>query len=427
MNQLKLRGFKFPRVPFSLFLGVKYLKARSREKMIPLITAISIFGVAIGVMALIVVLSVMGGFDRDLKKRILGVYPSIDVRIKGDVLPDYKEKGRDIEEVPNVVAAAPYVSGQIMAKIGNRIFGVILRGIDPEKEAKVSLYKEYLEKETYNLDPEKHPYSLVIGSEFARQFGVEVGDEIELVSPIAIPTPLGMASNNRKFLVAGIFDSGMFEYDLNLVYCPLSAAQKMFGIGDSATGMAVKVRNLRDVFEVQKTLREKLGSSFSVRTWIDINRNLFRALLTEKWVMFWILFLIVTVAAFNIASTLIMVVMEKTKEIGIIKALGATRWDVMKVFFFQGGTIGAFGTVIGFIGGMLLTYQLNTISNFIAKTTGFELFPKDIYYLDKIPTEVSYPEAGLVCAGALLLSIVASLYPAWRASRLDPSEAIRYE
>ena len=427
MNPHKAHGFRFPKSSFSLYLGAKYLKARSKEKMIPLITAISILGVTIGVMALIVVLSVMGGFDRDLKKRILGVYPSIDVRIRGEVIQDYDERILEIESADHVVAAAPYVSGQIMAKIGSRIFGVILRGIDPHREERVSSYKEYLEKKEYNLDSAETPYSLVIGSEFARQFGVGAGDEIELVSPVAIPTPLGMAANNRKFLITGIFDSGMFEYDLNLMYCPLSAAQKMFGIGNSATGIAVKVDSLRNVYRAKKALRETLGASFSVRTWIDINKNLFRALLTEKWVMFWILFLIVTVAAFNIASTLIMVVMEKTKEIGIIKALGATRWDVMKVFFFQGGSIGAMGTVTGFVGGMILTYQLNPISNFIAGTTGFELFPKDVYYLDKIPTEVSSVEIALVCAGAVFLSIAASLYPAWRASRLDPSEAIRYE
>ena len=411
---------------YELLMGLRYLRSKKRRKIIPMITVISIMGIAIGVMTLIVVISVMTGFDRDLKKRILGVYAPVTVTARG-ILNDYEAVIKKINTEEHVRATSPFVTGQIMANVRDRAAGVIMRGIDPGREKDVSNIMDYLKKGTIDFDSTGDAEGIVVGIEFMKHYKVKIGDDIDMVSPVAIPTPVGLSSNMIKYRIIGIFDTGMYEYDLNLVYVSLRSAQRLFGLGKGVTGITIQIDKLRNASLVKEALKNRIGRTFVIRTWIDLNRNLFRALLTEKWVMFWILSLIVLVAAFNIASTLIMVVMEKTKDIGILKSLGATKTGIMKIFVYQGVIVGVIGTVIGFVSGLLLAAHINPACNFIARWTGFEFFPKDVYYLDKIPAEINLSDAMVIAVAAVLISVIASLYPAWQASKLDPVEAIRYE
>lgn len=414
------------RLPFPLFLSLKYFKGRHRHRWISLINAFSICGIALGVMALIVVLSVMGGFDQDLKKRILGVYSPLS--LGGEkAIENGSEVLEELNAIPEIRGASPFVSGQILARVKDRVYGVVLRAVEPEHEKKTTQIEQYIVKGSMDFNSVPKARGILIGNEFAKLFRLKLGDSVELLSPISIPTPLGLSSHSLKFQIIGIFDSGMYEYDLNLVYVSLKLGQELYGLGNALTGITVQIDDLKDAFEVKKLIQEKLKEPIPVKTWLEMNKNLFRAIVTEKWMMFWILFLIVLVAAFNIASSLIMMVMEKTKEVGILKAIGASKSCILKVFLIQGLIIGTFGTVLGYLGGIVLTLNLNTIANAVYRATGFEFFPRDVYYLDKIPAHLDLKQALLVAGCALALSLLAAFYPAFQASRMNPVESIRYE
>jgi lipoprotein-releasing system permease protein len=414
------------RLPFSLFISLKYLRGRHRHRWISLINIFSVFGIALGVMALIVVLSVMGGFDRDLKKRILGVYAPITIGGESS-LSNYSDILVKLERIPEVQGASAFVSGQILGQFRNRVYGLYVRAVHPEKEKKTTHIQEYLIQGKLDFKSGSSKRGIVIGNELAKLFHLKLGDTVDLLSPVSVPTPLGLSSHSLSFKIEGIFDSGMYEYDLNLVYISLEAGQELYALGDAVTGITVRVDDLEEVFKVKEAILSQLDHPIRVRTWLEMNKNLFRAILTEKWMMFWILLLIVLVAAFNIASSLIMMVMEKTKEIGILKSIGATGGCILRVFLIQGLMIGIVGTVLGYAGGIALTLNLNPIANAVARWTGFEFFPKDVYYLEKIPTLLDFKQAGIVAFCALILSLLAALYPAFQASRMKPVEAIRYE
>ncbi len=414
------------RLPFSFFLSLKYLRGRHRHRWISLINIFSIFGIALGVMALIVVLSVMGGFDTDLKKRILGVYSPLTMS-GGKAIENYSEVLNQLEAIPEIRGASAFVSGQILARLKDKVYGVVIRAIDPAYEEKTTQIRQYIAQGSMDFNSVPKGRGIVIGNEFAKSFQLQLGDSIDLLSPISIPTPLGLSSHSLSFQVIGIFDSGMYEYDMTLVYISLELGQELYGLGKSVTGISIQIDDLNDAFEVKKVILDKMKSPAPIRTWLELNKNLFRAIVTEKWMMFWILSLIILVAAFNIASSLIMMVMEKTKEIGILKAIGASKNCVMKVFLIQGLMIGSLGTFLGFVGGIVLTLNLNPIANAIHRWTGFEFFPKDVYYLDKIPTLLNLKQTLLVAGCAFVLSLLAALYPAFQASRMNPVEAIRYE
>ncbi len=413
-------------LPFSLFLSLKYLRGRHRHRWISLINVFSIFGIALGVMALIVVLSVMGGFDTDLKKRILGVYSPLTMS-GGKAIENYPSILNELNQIPKIRGASPFVSGQILARVKDKVYGVVIRAIDPSYEEKTTQIRQYVTQGSMDFNSVSKARGIVIGNEFAKSFQLKLGDSVDLLSPISIPTPLGLSSHSLSFQVIGIFDSGMYEYDMTLVYISLELGQELYGLGNAVTGISIQIDDLNDAFQMKKVILEKLTNPSPIRTWLELNKNLFRAIVTEKWMMFWILSLIILVAAFNIASSLIMMVMEKTKEIGILKAIGASKNSIMKVFLVQGMMIGSLGTFLGFVGGIILTLNLNPIANAIHRWTGFEFFPKDVYYLDKIPTLLNLRQTLLVAGCALVLSLLAALYPAFQASRMNPVEAIRYE
>ena len=410
------------RLPFSLFIGIKYLRSRRRQKWISLISIFSIMGILLGVMALIVVLSVMGGFDQDLKKRILGVYSPITIGGQS-AIENYQAMMESIQSIPEVEAVSPFVSGQILAKIKSRAYGVYLRAIVPDLEEKTTQIRSFIKKGTLKLGAR----GIVVGNELAKNFRIKLGDSIELLSPVSIPTPLGMSAHSKKMTVVGIFDSGMYEYDLNLAYVSLKTGQELYALGHSVTGLTVQINDLDRAFEIKEAIQDVIPQRVPIKTWLEANKNLFRAIVTEKWMMFWILLLIVLVAAFNISSSLIMMVMEKRKDIGILVALGATRGLILRIFLLQGLLIGIVGTGLGFLGGVFLTANLNPIANTVRQFTGFEFFPKDVYYLDKIPALLDWGQSLLVAFSALLLSLLAALLPAYQATRLKPVEVIRYE
>ncbi|QXE90678.1 lipoprotein-releasing ABC transporter permease subunit [Geomonas subterranea] len=416
-------------MPFELFIGLRYLKAKRKSTFISLITLISVAGVALGVMALIIVLAVMTGFEEDLKEKILGTNAHIVVLNGLGAVQDYPQVMKKLEGMDGVVAATPFIYNQVMLSTGKNVSGVVLRGIDVATDAKVTnLHKSMVEGDLKSLEAEvgKTP-GVVIGKELAKNLGLFLGDTVDVISPMGNITPLGMMPKLNRFRITGIFNTGMFEYDSTLAYVSLKEAQQFLGLGDVVTGVQLKVRDVYKAGELARRIDRELGPPYHARDWMQMNKNILFALKTEKSVMFIILTLIVLVAAFGIASTLFMVVMEKTRDIAILKSMGATSRSIMRIFVFEGLIIGVLGTILGVLGGLLVALNLEPIVSVIQKLTGFELFSKDIYYLDHFPSQVVASDVVLISVTAVLISFAATLYPSWAASRMAPAEALRYE
>ena len=416
-------------MPFELFIGLRYLKAKRKSTFISLITLISVAGVALGVMALIIVLAVMTGFEEDLKEKILGTNAHVVILNGTGAVEDYQKLLKQVKLVDGVLAATPFIYNQVMLSTGRNVSGVVLRGIEVKTDAQVTnLHKSMVEGSLQSLDDSslKTP-GLVVGKELAKNLGLYLGETVDVISPMGNITPMGMMPKLKRFHVAGIFNTGMFEYDSTLAYVSLSEAQQFLGMGDVVTGIQLRVRDVYKTGELARALNEQLGPPYHARDWMQMNKNILFALKTEKAVMFIILTLIVLVAAFGIASTLFMVVMEKTRDIAILKSMGATSRSIMQIFVFEGVIIGIFGTAIGVLSGLLVALNLEPIVSFVQKVTGFELFSKDIYYLDHFPSQVIPSDVILISVTAVLISFAATLYPSWAASRMSPAEALRYE
>jgi lipoprotein-releasing system permease protein len=422
---------------YELFIGLRYLKAKRKSAFISIITLISMAGVALGVMALIIVLAVMTGFEEDLKEKILGTNAHIVVLKSTGGIEKYDSLMDRLKGFQGVVAATPFIYNQVMISSGKNVSGVVLRGIDTKTDPQVTnLYKSITEGKITDLDvkvsapfanePPPRP-GIIIGKELAKNLNLAVSDTVNVISPVGNITPLGMVPKLKQFRIAGIFNTGMFEYDSTLAYISLGEAQSFLGLGDTVTGIQLKVSNVYKTGAISRLINRELGFPFYARDWMQMNKNILFALKTEKMVMFIILTLIVLVAAFGIASTLFMVVMEKTKDIAILKSMGATGRSIMKIFVLEGLIIGMFGTVVGVLGGLLVALNLEPIVSGVQRLTGFELFSKDVYYLDRFPSQVIPFDVLIISLTAILISFVATLYPSWQASRMQPAEALRYE
>ena len=422
---------------YELFISLRYLRARRKQVFVSIITFISIAGIFLGVAALIIVLAVMNGFETDLREKILGVNSHIVVTDYQGGMQNYREIMAEIAEVPGVEASTPFIYSQAMLKNRESTTGIILRGLsmkDAQKVINIGKVKEGsltgLEKGT---SPEEGDVAapvrpgIVIGRELAKNLGLFLHDRVFVISPSGVSTPMGMTPRMKPFVVAGIFESGFYEYDSTLAYISLEECQNFLNMGDRVTGLELRVDDIYQAGLIAKQIEKKLGFRYWARNWMEMNRNLFSALKLEKRVMFIILSLIVLVAAFNIISALIMIVMEKNKDIAILKAMGATRSGIMKIFIFQGIIVGAIGTFLGTLAGLLVALNLEKISQFVEGLFGFKILPGDVYYLSELPSQVNYGDVGIIILGTMLVSFLATIYPSWRASRLAPAEALRYE
>jgi lipoprotein-releasing system permease protein len=408
---------------FEYFIGRRYLRAKSKQSFISLITILSTAGIAVGVMALIVVIAVMSGFESDLKSRILGGQSHIVLMRHGGPFTEYRKILKDVGKIDGVESATPVIYTQVMLRASSRVSGAVLRGIDPESAGrviktldKVSLHnpKAGMGESTDNNVP-----GIVLGKELANNLGVSKGDTIYLISPRGMISPIGHLPAMKRFKLTGFFESGMYDYDGSFAYINIEQAQKILRMGNSVTGIEIRVDNMYKAREIAQKIVSDLGFPFWARDWMQMNQNLFTALKLEKTVMFIILTLIVLVAAFNVASTLIMMVMEKTRDIAILKAMGATDNSIKKIFVFKGMVIGTVGTILGVILGFVLCTILKHYK--IAELTG------DIYYFTtKLPVRLEFFDVLIIVLAALVICFFATIYPAHQASKLDPVDAIRY-
>lgn len=426
-------GLRYGWVPmrYEWFIGLRYLKAKRKQTFISIITFISIFGVALGVWALIVVLSVMSGFESTLKEKILGTQAHLVIlKASQEGFEGHEEVLKKAESVPGVVAAAPFVFSQVMLSSESAVSGVVLKGIAPDQETRVTDLGRNMKAGSLlalKKGDEKEGPAIILGSELAKHLRVGVGDPIQVISPLGTMTPMGMMPKMKRFVVGGLFHSGMYEFDNTIAYISVESAQRFFGMGTQITGIEVRVKDIYKVKEIAREIRKRIGFPFWTKDWMEMNRNLFSALKLEKIAMFIILVLIVLVAAFNIISTLIMVVMEKNKDIAILKSMGATSQGILRIFVIEGLVIGVVGTFLGAIVGLVTALNLEKVTAFVENLFGFKVLPTDVYYIDKLPSQVNPLDVGLIILTAMLISLLATLYPSWRASKLDPAEALRYE
>ncbi|MBU2590649.1 MAG: lipoprotein-releasing ABC transporter permease subunit [Nitrospinae bacterium] len=402
---------------YEYFVGLRYLKAKRKQTFISLISWISVAGVAIGVAALIVVLSVMEGMHEGIREKILGTSSHIVITNNYGDMSDYLGVIDRIKDISHIKATAPFVFGHAMANSSGAAAGVVVRGISPELEAQVTQLSSHMimgRIESLNGGDEDR---VVIGETLADNFGLTIGDTIELISPFGRATPMGNIPKVKKFIVSGIFKMGMYDFDSGLVLVSIPAAQRFFNLGQAVTGIEIKIDDIYEAGLVSQKISERIGFSYLTRDWMEMNRNLFAALKLEKFGMFVILVLIVIVAAFNIISTLIMMVMEKEKDIAILKSMGATQKGIMKIFMLDGMVIGVAGTLLGCLIGYVLCRIIGSYH--------FIKLPQDIYMIDTLPVTMQVADFAVVSLISISISFLATIYPSWNASRVDPVEALR--
>ena len=423
---------------YELFVSLRYLKSRRRQGFISLITLISVGGVAVGVMVLIVVLSVMSGFETTLKEKLLGINAHLWVLPqRTGQLQGYREVASRIETLPRVTHATPFTAHEVMLMAGGRVAGTIVRGIDPDERSRTGDFARLFEGRDLAAllnppaaddgGPQAARRGIVLGTELARTLRVDAGDQIILNSPLGILQPAGILPNIRGFTVTGTFETGMYEYDAKLALISLDEAQDLFDLGEVVHGIEVRVDDIYRVREVAEATETLLGPDVWTRDWMQMNRTLFSALRQERVLMFIILALIILVAAFNIISTLVMMVMEKTGAIAILKAMGASNRGIYRIFMIQGLVIGLVGMVIGTLAGLVLAWNLPAIAAEIEGLLGIQFFPPDVYVIDQLPVEIRPFDVVAIVVTSVCVSFLATLYPAWNASRLDPVVALRYE
>jgi len=411
--------------PLSLFVGLRYLRAKRQNHFISFISLISMLGIALGVTTLITVLSVMNGFEKEIRERILGMVSHAVITPWNGELNDWQEVVEMAREHPEVIGAAPFIERETMIQ-GRGVNGAMVRGIDPLLEPGVSDVGEHM-LEGQLTDLVAGEYRVLLGSGLARRLGARVGDKVTVYAPELRATPVGVIPPMRRFTVAGIFEIGVHEYDTSLAIIHLGDAGKLFRLGDAAGGIRLQLDDLFKAWQVGQDVASQLQGLYQVRDWTQQHANYFRAVKTEKSVMFIILFLIVAVAAFNIISTLVMVVTDKQSDIAILKTMGTSSGTIMRIFMIQGTLIGIVGTLLGVIGGVALAENIGSVVPWIEQMAGFELLPADIYYISDLPSDLKWPDVYKFASLSLMMSILSTIYPAWKAGRVHPAEALSYE
>jgi len=411
--------------PIELAIGLRYTRAKRRNHFISFISLASMLGIAIGVTALITVISVMNGFEGELRQRILGMVAHATISGAGQPMADWSVAVESARKDPRVIGAAPYIEREAMLQ-GGRTQGALLRGIDPAQEPEVSeLNAKMVKGEFGALQP--GAFNILLGSELALWLGVDVGDQVTVFVPEFRSTPVGVMPQMKRFTVVGLFTAGMQEYDRQLAVIHIGDGQRLLRMGEGVTGVRLKLRDMFDGWKVARDLSDHLGSFYRIRDWSADHANFFRAIRMEKTVMFIILSLIIGVAAFNLVSSLVMLVTDKQADIAILRTLGMSPRSIMAVFVVQGSLIGVVGVILGLIGGVSLTLNLQWVVKAIESLLGTELMPADVYYITGVPTELRQWDVLQITLVALCMSMLATLYPAWRAARTEPAAALRYE
>ena len=412
--------------PYELFVGLRYTRAKRRNHFISFISITSMMGIALGVAALIVVLSVMNGFQKELRATILGVVSHIQIGGIGGRLDDWQAIAKQAREHPDVIAAAPYVMAEGLLSHGRAVQGTLVRGILPDLEATVADIGQHMYDGSLDtLVPGK--YRIVLGIDLARAIGAEVGDRVMLIAPQGQVTPAGILPRLRQFTVTGIFELKNYQYDSSLSLVHMEDAQKLFRFEDQVSGVRLKVKDLFEAPRIARDLAETLPQRVYVSDWTRSHANFFRAVQIEKRAMFIILLLIVAVAAFNIVSTLVMAVTDKRADIAILRTLGAAPGDIMKIFIIQGALIGLIGTLIGLVLGVVVALNIDVIVPAIEHVLGFKFLAKDVYYISELPSDLQLHDVITITVTAFFLTLVATLYPSFRAARTNPADALRYE
>ena len=412
--------------PIELFVGLRYTRAKRRNHFISFIALTSVMGIVLGVTALITVMSVMNGFEKEVRARILGMAAHAIISSSGESLQDWQALEKTAEKYPGVTGAAPFVEGQAMVNFGGQVSGAQIRGIDPAMEPKVS--EVGTKMVSGNLDAlQSGSFEVILGRELANSLGVGVGDKLTVITPQATVTLAGILPRIKRFTVSGIFEVGMYEYDRSVALINMQDAALLFNLGDGITGVRLKLADMDQAPSLARTMQAELPSGTLVTDWTRLHANYFSAVQQEKRVMFIILTLIIAVAMFNIVSALVMVVTDKQADIAILRTLGATPASIMGMFFVQGAVIGTLGTLLGMLGGVSLALNVETIVPFIENLFDMHFLDPGIYYISTFPSDMHWQDVWKVCGMAFVLSLLATIYPSWRASRVQPAEALRYE
>ncbi|MFQ5345701.1 MAG: lipoprotein-releasing ABC transporter permease subunit [Mariprofundus sp.] len=408
---------------YEWMLARRYLRSRRSERFVSLISWSSGIGIAIGVMTLIAVLSVMNGAAVEIRDKILGFSSHVDIQGPGNALEGWQEWLAKAEKLDGVERAAPYISTQVLASYGSRALGAILKGVDVGRSDEIA---SHISKGHF-ISTQGSPFQVVIGKDLARKLGLEVGDRIRLMSPSGGVSPSGATPRMRAFHVVGIFDSGFYEYDVGMIITPLNAVQRLNKIGDRVTGLELFLYDRDLSGSVAAQARQQLPSGAWVTDWKQRHRSFFQALKTERVAMGVILSLIVMVALFNMVASLVMVVMERRKEIAILKTVGATHASVMRIFLLMGTLLSGIGTLTGAALGILLAWKLDTLLAWVEHVSGIKFMSSDVYYIDHIPSVIDPVSVSMIIVISLFMGVAATFYPAWRAASVPPAEALRYE
>jgi lipoprotein-releasing system permease protein len=424
-----LSNHRISNLAYEWLIGLRYTRAirgvGRRNGFISFISGLSIAGIALGVAALIIVLSVMNGFQKEVRDRMLSVLSHIEISAVREPLIDWKPIADVAKKNPRVLAVAPYVAGQAMLSYEDIVRGVLVRGIDPAEEGKVSDFVKSLVKgKLTDLVPGE--FGIIIGKSLSNQLGLGVGDKLALIAPQGTLTPAGVVPRLRQFTVVGLFESGHYEYDSSLILAHLSDAGKLFRV-DGVSGVRLVTDKMLEAPEIAQQIASTLPANLIARDWSRENRNWFAAVQIEKRMMFIILMLIIAVAAFNLVSMLVMTVTDKQSDIAILRTLGAAPSSIMKIFMVQGSAVGLLGTFAGVALGILIALNVRAVTAFIESLLGFQVLPSGVYFINYLPSDLHWQDVTFIAVVSSVLALVATIYPSWRASKTRPAEALRYE